>query len=71
MINNQQLNEKTILYYLSTFINNYEIIEFKNFHKLIINTQYNLSNSLINSLTPNLIGHDCLFEHLFSFINYG
>ena len=66
MINNQQLNEKTILYYLSTFINNYEIIEFKkNFHKLIINTQYNLSNSLINSLTPNLIGHDCLFEDLF------
>ena len=46
-------------------------LNLKNFHKLIINTQYNLSNSLINSLTPNLIGHDCLFEHLFSFINYG
>ena len=40
-------------------------LNLKNFHKLIINTQYNLSNSLINSLTPNLIGHDCLFEHLF------
>ncbi|EMG46148.1 hypothetical protein G210_3617 [Candida maltosa Xu316] len=61
------MDTRTIAYFLASFIRNYELNQFKEYyHKIIINTSHKtLPSSLLDSLIPQLINHDCIFENLF------
>ncbi|EER33603.1 predicted protein [Candida tropicalis MYA-3404] len=61
-----RMNSRTIVYFLSSFIHNYELETFKKyFHTIIINSSKNLPSSLLDGLIPQLIGHNIVFENLF------
>ncbi|RCK57748.1 hypothetical protein Cantr_06254 [Candida viswanathii] len=61
-----QMNPQTIVYFLSSFIHNYEMEEFKKYlHQIIVNTSNTLPSSFLDGLIPQLIGHGIMFESLF------